>query len=89
MQPPGHHALDGDYDQRAASDKREGRVEAGITRANISLDSLNKERYAQIARRDRLPDACAASRPPAMRNVTNQINAVAMKGINEDEVGTS
>lgn len=70
-------------------DKRaKGLVEAGITRANISLDSLNKERYAQIARRDRLPDALRGIKAASDAGMSPiKINAVAMKGINEDEVG--
>ncbi|MDO5048756.1 MAG: GTP 3',8-cyclase MoaA [Actinomycetaceae bacterium] len=69
-------------------DKRaESLVEAGISRANISLDSLTRERYAQIARRDRLHDALRGIQAAADAGMSPiKINAVAMKGINEDEV---
>lgn len=69
-------------------DKRaEGLVAAGITRANISLDSLIPQRYAQIARRDRLPDALRGIEAADKAGMSPiKINAVAMKGINEDEV---
>ena len=33
--------------------------EAGLSRVNISLDTLDREQYARITRRDRLPDTLA------------------------------
>ncbi len=63
-------------------------VEAGIGRVNVSIDSLQRDRFFQIARRDALPqvlrglDAIAAH--PRVRPV--KVNAVAMRGFTEDEV---
>lgn len=69
-------------------DKRaQGLFDAGITRANISLDSLDPKRYAQIARRDRFYDALKgieAAQRVGMSPI--KINTVAMRGINESEV---
>jgi cyclic pyranopterin phosphate synthase len=62
-------------------------VEAGIGRVNISIDSLQRDRFFQITRRDALPrvlrglDAIAAF--PQVRPV--KVNAVAMRGFSEDE----
>lgn len=61
--------------------------DAGLDRVNISIDSLDKTRYAQMSRRDRLSDvleAIAASRAAGLRPV--KINAVIMRGINESDV---
>lgn len=69
-------------DKRAA-----GLAAAGLTRVNVSLDSLNRERYARIARRDRLPDVLAglaAADAAGLHPV--KVNAVAMRGLNEDDI---
>jgi GTP 3',8-cyclase len=63
-------------------------VEAGIDRINVSIDSLARDRFHQITRRDALPrvlrglEAIAAF--PAVRPI--KINAVAMRDFTEDEV---
>jgi cyclic pyranopterin phosphate synthase len=61
--------------------------DAGLNGLNVSIDSLRQERFAEIARRDRLPDvlegieaAIAAGFDPL------KINVVVMKGVNEDEI---
>jgi GTP 3',8-cyclase len=62
-------------------------VAAGIRRVNVSLDSLERDRFFQITRRDALPrvlrglDAIAAF--PEVRPV--KVNAVAIRGFTEDE----
>ncbi|MHB1065442.1 MAG: GTP 3',8-cyclase MoaA, partial [Georgenia sp.] len=58
---------------------------AGLTRVNVSLDSLDRETYATLSRRDRLPDVLAgiaASDAAGLRPV--KINSVLMRGRNED-----
>lgn len=69
-------------------DKRaEALAEAGVSRANISLDSLNRQRYATIARRDRLADALRGIEAADAAGMSPiKINAVAMKGINEEDI---
>jgi cyclic pyranopterin phosphate synthase len=37
----------------------DGLVEAGLNRVNISLDTVDRERFATISRRDRLADVVA------------------------------
>jgi cyclic pyranopterin phosphate synthase len=62
-------------------------VEAGIQRVNVSIDSLQRDRFFQITRRDALPrvlrglDAIAAF--PQVHPI--KVNAVAMRGFSEDE----
>ena len=59
---------------------------AGLDRVNISLDTLRAERFATIARRDRLDDVLDGQRAAdaaGLRPV--KINAVLMRGINDDE----
>lgn len=61
--------------------------DAGLDRVNISIDSLDEARYAQMSRRNRLPDVIAAieaSHAAGLRPV--KINAVIMRGINESDV---
>ncbi|WP_152202077.1 GTP 3',8-cyclase MoaA [Georgenia thermotolerans] len=59
-------------------------AEAGLSRVNVSLDSLDRQTYATLARRDRLPDVLAgiaAADEAGLRPV--KINAVLMRGLNE------
>ena len=59
---------------------------AGLDRLNVSLDTLSPERFARIARRDRLGDALAgiaAARAAGFSPI--KVNAVLVRGINEDE----
>ena len=60
---------------------------AGLNRVNISLDSLDRQRYATLARRDRLEDVLAglaAADAAGLRPV--KVNAVVMRGVNEADV---
>ena len=62
-------------------------VSAGLERINISLDSLKRERFEQITRRDELDKvlegidaAVSAGLAPV------KINCVVMRGVNDDEI---
>lgn len=60
---------------------------AGVTRLNVSLDSLNAERFAQITgggHLDQVLDGLAAASAAGFAPI--KINMVVMKGINEDEI---
>lgn len=60
---------------------------AGLDRVNVSLDTLDRGRYARLARRDRLPDVLAgidAARAAGLTPV--KINTVVMPGVNEDDI---
>lgn len=59
-------------------------AEAGLARVNVSLDSLDRQTYAALTRRDRLPDVLAgieAADAAGLRPV--KINAVLLRGLNE------
>jgi len=60
--------------------------QAGLTRLNVSLDTLDRERFHRIARRVRLSevlDGLAAAKRAGFSPI--KINAVLMRGLNEDE----
>ncbi len=60
---------------------------AGLDRVNVSLDSLDRDRYAALARRDRLSDVLRgleAADASGLRPV--KVNAVAMRGVNEADI---
>ncbi|MGB8020034.1 MAG: GTP 3',8-cyclase MoaA [Candidatus Nanopelagicales bacterium] len=60
---------------------------AGLDRVNISLDSLDRQRYASLARRDRLTDvlaSLAAVEAAGLRPI--KVNTVVMRGSNEADV---
>jgi cyclic pyranopterin phosphate synthase len=63
-------------------------AEAGLTRINVSLDSLVRERFAQLTRRDALAQVLAGleelEKYPSIRPI--KVNAVAMRGFTEAEV---
>ncbi|MFV2102237.1 GTP 3',8-cyclase MoaA [Micromonospora sp. LOL_024] len=59
---------------------------AGLDRVNVSLDTLDRERFSQLTRRDRLPDVLAGLAGAADAGLTPvKINAVLMRGVNDDE----
>jgi cyclic pyranopterin phosphate synthase len=62
-------------------------VEAGVNRINVSIDSLQRDRFFQITRRDALPRVLrgldAIARFPQVHPV--KVNAVAIRGFTEDE----
>jgi GTP 3',8-cyclase len=55
-------------------------VEAGLTRVNVSLDTIDREHFAALTRRDRLPAVLAGIRAAHDAGVTPlKINAVLMR----------
>lgn len=61
--------------------------EAGLTRLNVSLDTLDPAKYAAITRVGRLEDVMAGLDAAAEAGFTGtKINAVLMGGVNEDEL---
>jgi cyclic pyranopterin phosphate synthase len=63
-------------------------VAAGLRRINVSLDSLSRDRFFEITRRDSLPQVLAGiqalERYPELGPI--KVNCVAMRGFTEDEV---
>ena len=61
-------------------------ADLGVKRVNVSLDTLDPAKFAEITRWGRLPqvlDGIAAARAAGLKV---KINAVALKGFNEDEL---
>ncbi|HLL79703.1 MAG TPA: GTP 3',8-cyclase MoaA [Ktedonobacteraceae bacterium] len=63
-------------------------AEAGLTRINVSLDSLVREKFAQITRRDQLSRVFEGLEElenyPSIHPI--KVNAVAVRGFSEEEV---
>ncbi|HVI05774.1 MAG TPA: GTP 3',8-cyclase MoaA [Sphingomicrobium sp.] len=59
---------------------------SGIRRINISLDSLDAERFHAITRHGRIGQVLAGIRAASAAGLRVKINMVALKGINEDEI---
>ena len=61
--------------------------DAGLSRINISCDSLRRDRFAALTRRDALPqvlDGIRAAQDAGFEPV--KVNAVLVRGVNDDEV---
>ncbi|CUR57724.1 Molybdenum cofactor biosynthesis protein A [metagenome] len=59
---------------------------AGLDRVNVSLDSVRPESFAEVTRRDRLPDVLAgleAARAAGLGPI--KINAVLLRGLNDGQ----
>jgi GTP 3',8-cyclase len=63
-------------------------ADAGIRRVNVSIDSLQRDRFFQITRRDSLPQVMrgldAISALPRVRRV--KVNALGIRGFTEEEI---
>jgi cyclic pyranopterin phosphate synthase len=60
---------------------------AGLKRVNVSLDTLQRQRFADITRRDLLPDVLAGIEEAQRAGLTPvKINTVIVRGTNDDEV---
>ena len=63
---------------------------AGLQRLNVSIDSLVRERFAEITRRDALAQVLAgleaAARQPTLRPI--KVNAVALRGTTDREIAS-
>ena len=63
-----------------------GLAAAGLDRLNVSLDTLNSERFHELTRRDRLTDVLAGIDAAAAAGLAPlKINAVLVRGSNVDE----
>ena len=60
---------------------------AGLQRLNISLDTLDRERFREVTRRDELPqvlEGIAAARRAGFARI--RLNALAIRGLTEEEI---
>ena len=71
----------------ALADKAESLARAGLDRINVSVDTLDRERFAALTRRDRLPDVLAGLSAAATAGLAPvKVNAVLMRDHNLSEV---
>ncbi|MEM1053091.1 MAG: GTP 3',8-cyclase MoaA [Pseudomonadota bacterium] len=61
-------------------------AKAGVARVNISLDTLDRARFAELSRRDALPQVLDGISAAQEAGLKVKLNAVALKGVNEDEL---
>lgn len=64
----------------------EGLFAAGVRRLNVSLDTLDAQRFADITRRGRISDVMAGIDAAQAAGLAIKINMVAMAGVNDDEI---
>ncbi|MEL6529061.1 MAG: GTP 3',8-cyclase MoaA [Pseudomonadota bacterium] len=68
------------------SDHAEALAKAGLRRVNVSLDTLDREKFAKLTRRDALPKVLEGIRAAKEAGLKVKLNAVALKDINEHEL---
>jgi GTP 3',8-cyclase len=61
-------------------------VRCGVRRLNVSLDTLDRDRFAAITRWGRFDQVIAGIEAARTAGLQIKINAVALKGVNEDEL---
>ena len=59
---------------------------AGVRRINVSLDTLDRETFARLARRDALPQVLEGLAAAKAAGLAVKLNTVALKGVNEGEI---
>ena len=68
------------------ADHAEALFDAGVRRINVSLDSLDAERFAHVTRRGDIRLVLNGLEAARSAGLKVKINMVALKGINEDEI---
>ncbi|WP_265501691.1 GTP 3',8-cyclase MoaA [Paracoccus beibuensis] len=61
-------------------------AEIGVRRVNVSLDTLDPDKFAAITRWGRLPQVLDGIRAATAAGLRVKINAVALKGVNDSEL---
>ena len=61
-------------------------AEAGLTRVNVSLDTLQRARFKELTHRDRFDDVIAGLKAAQKTSLAPiKVNSVLMRGVNDDE----
>ncbi|GAA8084566.1 GTP 3',8-cyclase MoaA [Helicobacter pylori] len=63
-----------------------GLKDAGLSRVNVSLDSLKSDRVLKISQKDALKNALEGIEESLKVGLKLKLNMVAMKGVNDDEI---
>ncbi len=61
-------------------------AKAGVRRINVSLDTLDEQRFRDITRRGRIADVLDGIDAAAEAGLAIKLNMVAMRGVNDDEI---
>jgi GTP 3',8-cyclase len=61
-------------------------ADCGVRRVNISLDTINPDRFKAITRWGNFDDVVAGIEAAQKAGLAVKLNAVALKGVNEDEI---
>ncbi|MCE6969336.1 GTP 3',8-cyclase MoaA [Cereibacter sphaeroides] len=61
-------------------------ADCGVRRVNVSLDTLDPAKFAEVTRWGRLPQVMEGIRAAKAAGLKVKINGVALKGFNEDEL---
>lgn len=61
-------------------------IDAGVRRVNVSLDTLDAAKFKEITRWGRLEQVLGGLEAAKQAGLQIKINAVALKGVNEDEI---
>lgn len=61
-------------------------VDCGVRRVNVSLDTLDPDKFTRITRWGRLPQVLEGIRAASAAGLRVKINVVALKGVNDDEL---
>jgi len=61
-------------------------AKAGVRRINVSLDTLNRERFEKVTRWGKFDKVMEGIQAAKAAGLAIKINAVALKGFNEDEI---
>ncbi len=64
----------------------EALARAGVRRVNVSLDTLDRAKFADLTRRDSLPQVLEGIAAAKAAGIRVKLNAVALKGVNEEEL---
>ncbi|MCT2398280.1 GTP 3',8-cyclase MoaA [Novosphingobium mangrovi (ex Huang et al. 2023)] len=59
---------------------------AGMRRINVSLDTLDRETFTRLSRRDSLPQVLEGLAAAKAAGLKVKLNTVALKGVNEQEI---
>ena len=62
-------------------------ADCGVRRVNVSVDSLNAEKFRAITRIGQLDQVIAGVEAARKAGLAVKINTVALKGVNDDEIG--
>lgn len=61
-------------------------VKAGVRRVNVSLDTLDSQKFTDITRRGRLEQVMDGIRAAQAAGLRVKLNMVAIRGVNDDEI---